>query len=331
MTGPCPPTKDGDAALEKRIEGGDACAAAVLAERFVRRRALPADYARAMSLFTAALDAGIPVSCWPFGVSADRSRYARCLEMGENRGAFALVLAYGDGVPRDLQKARAVAKELGDVSCDATSVAEQITLAASAPEGRSPSFCEVAACTTLAMNSCASEFQLIHAYETSMERGRVVSLMTGAERAQYEQVVAALEAYRQVDSERVYLLHIAGTMRNLMASGRESTLDAELDATVTAVIDRAPLDAATEDELAALTKKIAATEKQAAIDGTPDLGLVPDAQRDYRKALTGSTAAYARYERAMVDLAKDRLDAAGVRALKAAMRRERLEGLGDEH
>lgn len=331
VSGPCAPTKDGDAALEKRLEKGDACAAAVLAERLVSRRGLPADYARAMSLFTAALDAGIAVSCWPFGKSDDRVRYARCLQMGDNRGAFALAVAYGDGVPRDLQKARAIAKDLKDESCDATMLTEQLDEAAAAPAGRSPGFCEVAACTTMTMNFCVGELDRIDGFDTSAERGRVVSLMTGAERARYEQTVQALEAYRKVDSERVYLLHIAGTMRNLMAAGRESVLDHELDATVAKIIDRAPLPAATDADLAELSAKIAAVEKQAAIDGTPDLGLDPSAQREYQKALAASTPAYARYERAMVDLAKDRLDEPGVRALRAELRRARLEGLSDEH
>ena len=316
------------AKLEIEASGGDACAAAALATVLVQSLGRPEDYARALALAVAAQNAGValpPKLCVLFELAGDRPGLAACYETGRQE-RLALMLAFGDGVPRDLARARRLASSSPPLLREINAVDPGAPRAAIR-------YCDGDRDNhaNRDMYECAIDRLVVRDYAASA--GRAAALDMIATDARVDTLRRAFLAYRDVDADRRWHSFLGGSggISGFCTEGLKTSLHEAYDDILQRLAGLAPPPEASIAELDAAGRELARAEAEAGNSEVQKLlaALFDQEWADaHRRLLMESSHRYREFEDVVAVIAKDRLGAGAERGLRARLHSERIAALG---
>ena len=322
-----------EAVLRQRADADDSCALASLGESVLGRARTAAEFREAADLLRRAHDRNVRIgACYVFdlgiGMEPDPRRAAVCQWRNEAWVDLAAAQALGQGVPRDLPLARRLLEEAKrkhpDPDCTHDQVQELIDKGNVAPSG-SPS-CDHAACTTLDLNQCMSMKLTQEKWMAAARREELVSKLNPASRAKLDGLLEAMNAFATEESLCVYWEYADGSIRNVVALGRESLVRGSFDTVLAKAVGRS-LPPATEVDVTGLRKSLGRElETQRSRDFINAQNAAP-----FGAACDKAHRAFGKYEDAWVAFGETVVgnEASSARAMRAIVLRERIRILRD--
>lgn len=333
-TGPCgalhgglrPPPRE-LVQLELQASQGDACAAVTLAISLVESLGRPGDYARALALATAAQNAGVDLPqhlCALFDLAHDRPGLASCYETSAP-GRLALMLAFGDGVPRDLPRARRLS------GSDSLLLAAINGIDPSAPPD-SITYCGGNwASSNRDMADCTTEDRIERDYVASAARAAALDGL--ADDTRVGALHRAFLAYRDVDTERRWHAFLGGSggVSRFCTERLKISLHETYDDVLQRLAGATLSPQSSTSELSAAARELKSTEASA---GNPEFQQLLRSLHDdetakaHAKLLVESSLRFREFEDVVAAIARDRLGGDAERGLRVYLRQARIGGLG---
>lgn len=319
----------------RRMAKSDPCAMRALADRLLAGPTRPEQYREAAELSKLAHDAGVAfVRCELFhygiGMAPDLGRAAECYRRAGSLEQLALLYVNGEGVPRDLDRAEALAVELatphgGSIgpTCTPEGLRRIVDVERLGPSRAPYDYCEDVACSTWDEGYCVSLADLRKSAPAAETREAGVAGLDPSARASLTRLEKALAVLADAEAEQVYVEHIDGTARAALSLARAAAVRDAYHRTFEKVVVARSAPAVTEpefEELRAAVAKALAEDTGAGTDGRP----APPA---LRKAARATDRAWGRYRDAWVALGAPLLASPrpeAERSVEALLLRERL-------